>query len=108
MIGKTLTVVAALCFCCTSEAAGETEKTDAHGIYVPSPKLEERVVCRKETVVGSHMKRRVCRTQTLLDQQNEDAREIVRDLDLYRGCDHPQCRTGERKSLTLSAEPQLA
>ena len=98
MIGKMLIAAVAVCFCCESEAAAETKKTDAHGIYVPSPKLQERVVCRKESVVGSHMKQRVCRTQTLLNRQNEDAREIVRDLDLYRDA---TTRNAERASGNL-------
>lgn len=38
---------------------------------------EEQVVCRKERSTGSHFSRKVCRTVKQMDEDREEARELM-------------------------------
>lgn len=45
------------------------------------PVREERVVCTRETITGSHFKRKVCRTESQMQRDRVNAR---REMDAMR------------------------
>ena len=48
------------------------------------PALEQRVVCKREKVTGSHFKKRVCRTQAEIDEAKKDAKRFVDESRRYQ------------------------
>ena len=53
---------------------------DAEGVveaHNATASAEDQVVCRKERSTGSHFSRKVCRTVKQMDEDREDAREMM-------------------------------
>jgi hypothetical protein len=59
----------------------EAESTGVPQAEAPAQKPE--VVCRRERVLGTHFKKRVCRTRTQIDEDQKNAQRHVRDADRY-------------------------
>jgi hypothetical protein len=60
----------------------EAESTGVPQAEAPAQKPE--VVCRRERVLGTHFKKRVCRTRTQIDEDQKNAQRHVREADRYR------------------------
>lgn len=69
----------ALCVCTTQTWASE----DAKLPQVEPPGRHQEVICRKERVLGTHFRRRVCRTRAQIDQDREHARRRMQEGDRY-------------------------
>lgn len=68
-------MIAALCGCATTQQSRPAPNTAAgQGEEVASAEDSgDRVVCRKETVIGSHRKQRVCRRESDSQRQRDAA-----------------------------------
>ncbi len=75
-------VLLGMCCWATPTWGSEAEPTGVPQAEVPAQKSE--VVCRRERVLGTHFKKRVCRTRTQIDEDQKNAQRHVRDADRYR------------------------
>jgi predicted secreted protein len=48
------------------------------------PVREERVVCTRETITGSHFKRKVCRTESQMQRDRTNARLEMEQMRAYQ------------------------
>lgn len=56
------------------------ERAEIYNENVPE---RDRVVCRRERRVGSHMPVTICRTQTEIDEERQAARDVLSERDPY-------------------------
>ena len=59
--------------------AAHASEPDAKEYKIGSPGETPQVVCRKEKVVGSHFRRRVCRTRTMIVEDRKEAQRLIRE-----------------------------
>jgi TolA-binding protein len=73
--------------------------TSAEGNSYPSASSESRsgskVVCRREQVLGTHFKKRVCRTVEQIEKDRQNAREEIQRMQDFRNAQMHQA-TGEQ------------
>jgi len=60
-----------------AEAASEEQRAQHQTIQLPKT---ERLVCRREPVIGSHLSKRVCRSQREIAADREAARDALDSL----------------------------
>jgi hypothetical protein len=61
-----------------SEQAKEAaldQAADAHNAQIADP--QEQVVCEWEAQTGTRIKKKVCRTQSVIEQERKDARRFI-------------------------------
>ena len=75
-------VVLGVCCWAAPTWGSEAESTGVPQAEAPAQKPE--VVCRRERVLGTHFKKRVCRTRTQIDEDQKNAQRHVREADRYR------------------------
>ena len=78
MFRSTLAVAILLAFCPASASAADPG--DKSSIEPPDKQL---VICKKTRITGSHLKKRICRTQVEIDQEQEDAKRFMRNATRY-------------------------
>ncbi len=69
--------------CYVAQGWAQDETVDVAGESEIEPPVEQRVICRKVVVTGTHFKKRVCRTQAMIDQEAEDAKQFMIDAARY-------------------------
>jgi len=65
--------------CCSRPARAARESEEAPAVKNEGAK-KPRVICRREAVAGSHMRKRICRTERELEIERQEA-ERMRDSD---------------------------
>lgn len=73
-----LATAAILCYC-TTLAWGANAKSEP--VVEPAP--DQRVICKRIKVTGTHFRQRVCRTQTEIDEAQKDAKRFTDDAVRY-------------------------
>ena len=73
-----LTTAAILCYC-TTPAWG----ADAKSELIVEPTADQRVICKRVRVTGTHFKRRVCQTQAAIDLAKKEAKRFMDDAVRY-------------------------
>ena len=53
--------------------------TPADGAHVP-PAAAQKLICKKEPVIGSNIPKRVCRTQAQIDAEREASRDSMSEM----------------------------
>jgi len=84
-MGRLLILTAVLgCFAASILNADTTKKPTAEKRVETPAGNEVQVICRKEHVLGSHFKRRVCRTRQMIEQDKRDVTQYSQELDRMR------------------------
>ena len=74
-------VLLGMCCWATPTWGSEAEPAGVPQAEVPAKKSE--VVCRRERVLGTHFKKRVCRTRAQIDEDQKNAQRHAREADRY-------------------------
>ena len=84
-MGRLLMLTAVLGCLAVPNLTADTTKTTTEAKSVETPASKEvQVVCRKEHVLGSHFKRRVCRTRQMIEQDKRDVAQYTQELQRMR------------------------
>jgi len=75
-IAALLAALAAFDAAATDTASGAA----GDGLVTEQIANEDRVICKREAAVGSHISRRVCRTAKQVRDEREDAQSTIRDI----------------------------
>ena len=76
---KIMFVTAAISCCYITQAWG----AEAESKPAVEPVPEQRVICKRERVTGSHFRQRVCRTVVEIDEAEKDAKRFMDDAIRY-------------------------
>jgi hypothetical protein len=72
--------VAAIVVCCCAAPAWAS---DTKPLQIEPAGKQQQVICRREKVLGSHIRKRVCRTRAQIDQDRAHARRRIQERDQF-------------------------
>jgi TolA-binding protein len=66
----------------TAEEKAQMSQEEKVAIYNSQEEEKNQVICRRVVVTGSHRKRTVCRTIEQIQQEQDDARRSIQDIQI--------------------------
>ena len=66
----------------TAEEKAQMSQEEKVAIYNSQEEEKNQVICRRVVVTGSHRKRTVCRTIEQIQQEQDDARRTIQDIQI--------------------------
>jgi hypothetical protein len=76
---------------CPSALGGETDTaepaTDRIGKTQAAVKQDysQKLICKRETVTGSNLRKKVCRTQARIDADKQASDQLMHDINMHAG-----------------------
>ena len=83
-----IVLCAAMCQVALADETGTTEPaTDRVGKTEAAVKQDysQKLICKRENVTGSNLRRKVCRTQAQIDADKEASDQLLHDMNTHAG-----------------------